>query len=594
MSSQQHNPNLHHDTTVYSIGKGASWLVAIVFITMLILPPLFEHLRPREVAVEGKAPLVELFTSKGRNEALIDHLHKVERKLDNAKYSTELRQGMQEVLTSNFYRGNRKVFIGFDGWLYYQPDLKALTGFGPLKPEPFSVMKDPELAKLPQTRDVVEGFAKQLEERGIKLLLVPLPLKPMIYPEYVNPKIQREWISHPDAPAFYNELRKAGIDVLDLTEPLAKLRSQRRYVFIRDPDPRDKKAVEQAREDAKKLKETFLQQDTHWTPEAMRDAAEMVAEHIRKQYPDALKPTHKEIRAQDGIYRHSLGDLVKLLDLKEPETLFDKEEAFLRVITDTTEDSDSTITLLGDSFVNIYDLPGLGFDDPEVEDDGEPRMRAGFAQHLALYLRQPLDVIAINGAGATGVRKQFAQRYDDEVRSKKLVVWVIASRDLLLSRTAAHQANITWEHVEFNPNRKPESMKVAQTPTAPPSSTETSMPQQDPNLAKVVVEAVLTEKTPNQDPVGTPYTDALHVALYEVENVVEGSLEAPKIAGVQWTFRNKVMQPTSNFVEGKRYRLTLVPVDARPELKGLNTEDETSAFLEDIPKWFVEKGEEIK
>lgn len=579
MSSDQNNPNLHHDTTIYAIGKGVSWLVALVFMLMLLVPPLYEHVKPRDVEEIGKAPLVELFTTKGANEKLIDHLHRVEGKLDDSSYSANLRMGVQQYLTTRFGQGTRKVFIGHEGWLFYQPDLRALTGFGPLKPEPFSVMKDPELAKLPHTRDVLLNFTKQLEERGVKLLLVPLPLKPMIYPEYVAPSIQREWITHPDAPAYYEELREAGLDVLDLTEPLAKIRSKRRYVYVREPDPRDKEAVQQAILDAKEMKETFLKQDTHWTPEAMRDAAELVANHIKQRYADVVQPAEQVIRARDGVYRKSMGDLVELVDLKQPEEVFAEESAFLRVISENTQDANSSISLLGDSFINIFDDPSLGFDDAEVADQGEPRIRAGFAQHLSLYLQQPLDVIALNGGGATAVRREFARKFDDEVRAKKLVVWVIASRDLLLSRTAAHHANIHWDHVQFNPAKKP--VVASQAPEAGTVASQA-----------VVVEAVLTEKSPNQDPIGTPYTEALHIAAYDVEKVLEGVLEVEQVAGVQWTFRNKQMQPTANFAEGNRYRLTLVPWDSKSELRGLNIEDTTSAF--DAPRWFVEKAEPIE
>lgn len=582
MSSQQHNPNLHHDTTVYEIGKGVAWLVAFVFMLMLMIPPVLQHVSFIKEGKFAESPVGKLVSWRPAQEPLIDRLHSIERGLDSSGYSTALRQGLQGVLTSEVGEGNRKTFIGFDGWLYYQSDLRALTGFGPLRPEPFSVMKDPELAKLPETKDVVTGFAKQLEERGIKLLLVPLPLKPMIYPEYVSPSIQLEWLTHPDAPAYYEELRKSGIDVLDLTADLAKLRSTRRHVYVREPDSKDKEAVAQAKQDAAKMTEVFLKQDTHWTPEAMRAAAEIIANHVKNKHPEALRPGAEMIRAADGIERSSMGDLVKLIDLKDAATAFTAEKAFLRVIGENTLDRTSPVVLLGDSFVNIFDDPTLGFDDPAVDDKDEKSIRAGFAQHLSLLLQQPLDVIAMNGAGATGVRRELARRYDDDVRSKKLVVWVIASRDLLLSRTAAHHANIEWAHVNFNPNKNPK----------PATPTDSSTPPAPVEAQTLIVEATLSEKSKNQDPNGTPYRDALHAAVYDIEKVTTGKLDAAQVVGVQWTFRDKVMQPTSTFTTGTKYRLTLVPWDDKTDLQGLNLEDETSVF--DAPRYFVEKAEPIQ
>ncbi|WP_166442784.1 alginate O-acetyltransferase AlgX-related protein [Phragmitibacter flavus] len=570
-----HNPYAEErDHTVFEIGHGVAWVVAVVFMLLLSVPPLVEHVDKGLKEKWAESPVGRLLGWKPKETTLLAHIRAVEGGLDAAGYSTWMRQTTQGWLTREFALGNRKSFIGYEGWLFYPPDLRALTGHGPLKKEPVSVMKAPELAKLPETRDVIVAFAKQLEERGVKLVLVPVPLKPMIYPEHVSPLITNEWITHPDAPAFYELLRREGVEVLDLTPDLAKVRSKRQHVFVRDPDRRDREAVAQAQEDARKLQKAFLMQDTHWSPEAMRVAAEKVAGYLRENHGDLLEPVEEMIRAEDGVMRSSLGDLVHLLDPKDADRMFAKEEAFLRVIGEGARSRESGLVLLGDSFVNIYDDASLGFDDPAVDNLQEPRMRAGFAEQLAVVLQQPLDVIAMNGRGSTEVRKEFARRPDDEVRSKKVVVWVIAARDVLLSRSAAKQADIEWGFVEFNPNKSKAGAEVAVA-----SNGE----------MRVVVEAMLSEKSPNQSPVGTPYREALHAAVYDVEKVVEGKLEAQQVIGIQWTFRDKVMQPTSDFAEGGRYRLTLVPWDSKPELQGLNLEDTTSVF--DAERWFVEKAE---
>ena len=101
----------------------------------------------------------------------------------------------------------------------------------------------------------------------------------------------------------------------------------------------------------------------------------------------------------------------------------------------------------------------------------------------------------------------------------------------------------------------------------------------------------MSEKSKNQDAVGTPYRDALHAALYDITKVVDGPLEQKQIVGIQWTFKNKVMQPTAGFTVGKKYKLTLVPWDAKKETHGLNLQDDTSGF--DAPRYFVESAEEL-
>jgi SGNH hydrolase-like domain, acetyltransferase AlgX len=560
-----------HDKTVYEIGHGVSWVFSIVFMLVLAVPPPIEHLIKLKEGKWNETPAGKLLSWRPGQEPLMKRLHSVEKSMDAACYSTALRQHAQQWLAEEMGEGNRKVFIGFNGWLFYQPDLKALTGYGPLKPEPFSVMKDPELAKLRDAKDVIIEFAAQLKERGVPLLIVPVPLKPMIYGEYVSSRATAEWVTHPDATALYQLLRDQGVDVLDLTPDLARFRSRRKHIYIRAPKVTDRAAIAEAAAMEKAKQDSFLMQDTHWTADAMRFAAEKVAAYVKGKYPQIKQPVFKEIRAVDGDYGSSQGDLVKLLDVRAPDSAFSTEEQFLRRISDTTESKLASVALLGDSFVNIYDDPGLGF---EKGDKPSARLHAGFAQQLSLLLGQPLDVIARNGQGSTAVRREFAARYDDEVREKKLVVWVIAARDLLLTKSAARDANVEWARVEFNPKPSPGASAAS---VAEPSSS-------------IVVEALLKEKSRNQELNGTPYTNALHTAIYEVQRVISGSLDAKSILALQWTFREKVMQPTAALQAGQRVRLTLVPWAAREaELKTVNQQDDTTSLEPD--RWFVEKAE---
>ena len=574
------------DTTVYEIGHGVSVIFIAVFMLLVLVPVVIDHFSRASHKENGAAfakrrafwfealhpPLFDPETPAPADKRIVHHLRWLERGLDGTGYATAIRQRTQEWLSASFAEGSQKVLVGFNGWLFYRPDLRAVTGYGPLKPEPFSVMKDPELAKLPHARACIEEFAAQLQERGIKLLFVPLPLKPMVYGEEIAPSAKPGALTHPDAPAFYDALRAKGVDVLDLTADFVALREERKHVHYLIATTENREIAKQTEEALQLKKDAFLKQDTHWTPDAMRLAAEKVAAHVKARYPDALRPMARTITAVDGPPRKSMGDLVKLLDLKDPKELFDPEQEFMRVVGEGTEDKFAPIALLGDSFVNVFDDPTLGF---ESADKPAERIRAGFAQHLSLVLNQPLDVIAMNGKGATGVRREFAKRHDDEVRAKKLLIWVIASRDVLLSRTAAHQAGIEWGLVNFNPNRSPD----ASTSPAPASA------------ASLVIEATLTEKSKNQDANGTPYRDALHAAAYDVGKVAEGALTATKIIGIQWTFKDKVMQPTAGFEMGKRYKLTLVPWDSKKDLQLLNLQDDTTAF--DAERWFVEKAEPL-
>lgn len=576
MSQKPHPYSEERNPTVFEIGSGVSWLLAMVFLLLMAVPPVVEHVGKLLNGKWSETPAGKLLSWRPSQGALLERLHSVEKSMDGATYSTALRQNLQEKLTAWADEGNRKVVLGFDGMLFYHPDLKSLTGYGPLKPEPFSVMKDPEQAKLSDAKDIVPAFAAQLKERGIDLLLVPVPLKPMLYSEYLNTNETHAWITHPDAPAFYENLRKQGVDVLDLTSALSKLRGERKHIYYLEANSQNREIAKKTEEALKIKKEAFLHQDTHWTVDGMSEAAEQVAAYVKQKYPQHLSAsTGTAIRAVDGELRSSMGDLVKLLDLKDPGMFFDAEEQFVKVIGEGSEDRQSSITLLGDSFVNIYDDPTLGFENPKKP---ETRIHGGFAQHLSLQLQKPLDVIAMNGKGSTGVRRELAKRPDNEVRAKKLVIWVIAARDLLLSKSAAREANIEWEQVSFNPNSS-SGATIGVTPGVNPAE-------------ELVIEGKLTEKSKNQEVNGTPYRDALHTAVYDVDKVVSGKLDAKQVLAVQWTFKDKQMQATANVAMGQRYRLTLVPWEKKTDLQTINLQDDSTLF--DAERFFVEKIEALK
>jgi hypothetical protein len=546
------------DLTDYRVSRRSAIVLSALFLLAITLPPLGDFLYKAATGQLATSPVVRLLSYNPKTgPTLHEHLLSVERSLTDLPYAKTIRRQTQYALTAWAGEGNMKVHPGNNGWLFYRPELAALNGWGPIKKQPFSVMKDPALGKLKPARELILQFAADLKARGIPLLLVPLPVKPMLYHEHLLNKTPDEPLRHPDQLAFYDQLRAAGIDVLDLTQPLYDLK--KRYPL-------------------------FLKQDTHWTPEAMKKSAELVAAHIKKTHPTLLQ-TETTPRIDARIHdRTALGDLVNLLDLPHPETLYQKEPAQLVSIAGLDPTPTAPISLLGDSFVNIYTDPTLGFEDPATPGaDPAPPMNAGFASQLALLLGQPLDVIAKNGAGTTATRREFASRPDDIVRAKKLVIWVLASRDLLYSPTAAREANIEWDTVTFNPN----TSKPAPDPTSEPATPTTE--------GKVIVEAELLIKSTNQSPDATPYPDALHTALYRVKKIIAGTFDPEaNWQAIQWTFKKKEMQPTATFTPGQTYRLTLVPWDTQTALQSLNrSADKTDEddFLAE--RWFIESAEPL-
>ncbi len=561
------------------VGKAWSWIFSAFFMAIIVLPSTFRNLHntvcPRNSEADEKwAPVVEFFhhpnaksvaslAAKKRNNpsiereqpSLQDHLRSFEVELEAAPYATSIRQWMQQKLTGGLSEGNSKTVIGDEGRLYYQAAIDSLVGYGPLKAEPDSVMKNPDRALWTPPLPVIEKFAAQLKERGIELMLVPVPVKPMIYPEDIGRGVWEGPVRHQDQEALYDKLREAGVEVVDLSDAFWA---------------------------AKKTGEVFLKQDTHWTQLAMQEAAMEVAGRIKSKTWFASIKTDLDSEVTK-VERQHPGDLVEMLKLVSPENIFSPESQNITIVNSSSQrvgaNRQSPIVLLGDSFVNVYDDPSIGFGDlnwkTKDKNDSQELIGAGFAQHLAAALNSQLDTYTANGGGATQVRKDFADRPDNEVRAKKLVVWVLASRDLLLSETPGIRAGIRWRDVEF-------SKRISK--TSPPVATAAD---------SVIIEAVLKERTPLQDPKSTPYKEAVYSAIFTLSKKIKGELkiEENELPAYLWGFRERKVVLSGRLEAGKKYRLTLVPWASKTKLQSVQKMDDLFVLSD---WWFVEKVEPIE
>ena len=312
----------------------------------------------------------------------------------------------------------------------------------------------------------------------------------------------------------------------------------------------------------------YLRDDTHWTTRGMGLTADFLAEEIRKQpWFSGLGGTSwptKIVRSASGH-----GDLVEKLGLSTPDHYEAARQENLSIVqlppgVNSATDSDSPIVVIGDSFVNIFDDPSLGFAHPEQK----PRTGAGFAGNLAARLGMPLDVHAVNGEGASGVRRWLAQRGEFVVRSKKLVIWVIAERDLMLSRSVAKAQRVIWDDVTFAPDA--------------PAETQTSD-------ELMVVEAEVIEKSDQADPLRANYKNALYTVLYRIRKTVSGPPLSGGVEVVHWNFKERIPQPTATVEIGRVYRLTLEPWAVQHEVQRFAREELSEA----APAWWSAVAEPV-
>jgi hypothetical protein len=305
------------------------------------------------------------------------------------KFANELTQTFQ-----NLEKKNAAAGAGADGWLFFAGELRLLSlgHFWGGDAARVSRAHKPDLANpVPAILD----FQQQLKARGIDLLVVPVPPKAAIYPDKIVPGFDvRSNDSAPILHRFYDELRAAGIDVLDLSAALIQNRENARGAV-------------------------FCKTDSHWSGIGCALAAHAIAEKIRQKLP---APTVRKEYVSDWKEVQITGDLHSLLpsDVHKPGP----EKIAVQSVSEkgtgaaVEPDANSPLLLLGDSHTLVYH-------DFLAE-------RAGLVDQLALELGFAPDLIGTRGSGATPVRLNLYRRSLKDpgyLAKKKVVVWCFAARE---------------------------------------------------------------------------------------------------------------------------------------------------------------------
>lgn len=292
------------------------------------------------------------------------------------------------------------VVRGRDDWLFFAPELRHLAAgrfwsdaaHAPVPPTSATRRMDPLGAIL--------DFKSQLDRAGIELIVMPVPPKAVVYPEFLFPVGRLP----PEAAArridrfheeFYARLGERGVHVLDLTP-----------VFL-------------ARKGEHQL---YCRQDTHWSGDACVLAAAAVARELRSRGWFAAVPKQKFDENRESI--ELTGDLWRELGGEPPA----KETIDLRFVgvrdgsglKPVQPNPASPVILLGDSHCLVFhagdDMHATG---------------AGLADQLALELGFAVDLVAVRGSGATPARVNLMRRArnPDYLPAKRVVVWCFAARE---------------------------------------------------------------------------------------------------------------------------------------------------------------------
>ena len=542
------------------VHPATAWALVAVFLGVLFAVPVAQHITEIRAGLAGERPSAvpqayDIFTmlpasaqqAAGESDSVVAAVFTANRYMLGDIDSYEEAIKAESVLTETLVppaqyvmrrylgAGNETALLGRRGWLFYRPGVDYLTGPGFLDTERLAAIEasgsEWQTPPQPDPRKAIRQFHRQLQDRGIELIVMPTPVKPVIHPEMYSARLSgRRAVQNRSYQAFLRQLRAGGIAVFDPTE-----------------------ALMQPKRDTGQPQ--YLKTDTHWRPAAMEAVAAALAETVRST--GRLDPAAKsEYRRREKQVTHT-GDVAVMLNLPEWQTLFPPETVTIRPVAAAdgrpwSPSLRAEVLLLGDSFTNIYSLAAMNWG-----------ASAGLAEQLAFCLQAPVDRIARNDAAAHATRQELRRalaRGQDRLAGKKVVIWQFAVRELAFG---------DWKLMELHLRQT-----EPRTTTAPADGR--------------VVEGVVAAASAPRDP-QTVYPDYLRQLHVKDLHVTGRPLDEDDIVVYVWSLRDGRKQPAYHLQSGDRVRLRLHPWKAVTETIGrLNRSDLDDVDLMLKPPWWAE------
>ena len=301
--------------------------------------------------------------------------------------------------------GNEKVYPGRDSWLFYRPDVDSVTGPGFLtrqqQDKRVRTAVEWEDPPWPDPVRALLDFRDRLSERGIKLLVVPTPVKPELAGAMLSSRLTgKGLVQNPSYQLFVDRLGAAGLWVADVAGWLEEYQQQTKTA-------------------------AYLSTDTHWTPAAMRWVCRKLSAELNGRV--SWSRSDYVLSSTESRSIANQGDIAAMLDLPEAWKPYQQQTVTIERVVGSDgsmwkADMNAELLVLGDSFSNIYSLDAMGWGDS-----------AGFVEQLSHALQQPVDRIVRNDQGASATRRLLSRelaRGRDRLAGKKVVLYQFANREL--------------------------------------------------------------------------------------------------------------------------------------------------------------------
>ncbi len=517
------------------IRRGSAWTLILIFLVAISSLPLHQHVeewragRPMqsldlwrqlpEIAQPIRERGLRISSVIDANRIFLQRINEYEDNLEDASLAGQLiRPTIQSFMAAHLGVGNEQAYVGRDAWLFFRPGMDYLTGPGFLDEHQLArraaAGTEWRAAPQPDPRKAILDFERQLNERGIELIVMPTPIKPTVHPEQFSARYEgvNTALHNPSYDRFIEELKAAQITVFDPSELLVRRKTESGNA-------------------------QYLATDTHWRPEAMDAAAKELARRLtrteRLNTPGG--PGGGSAFRRQPVELAALGDIALMLDLPDDQTIFPPEPVTIQqVLTDDDQfwrpTENAEVLVLGDSFSNIYSLEPMGW--------GES---AGFVEQLSYHLNAPVDRLVRNDSGAYATRDMLSRelaRGRDRLAGKQVVIWQFAARELAVG---------DWRMIPLELRDPPDTAFVV------PDSGET-----------LTVNGVVQEISPVPRPGTVPYRD--HIASLHLVDVEGGEavVYMRSMIDNEWTRAARLRQ-------GERITVTLRPwSDVADRYDGIN------------------------
>ncbi|MDB6037339.1 MAG: hypothetical protein JWM99_1180, partial [Verrucomicrobiales bacterium] len=215
------------------------WVLILIFLSIIAAAPIVQTLR--ELHGNDGVIALEVFGEWPTAESLRSY----EEKMEGANWAAQVsRRWLQFAQFTLLKEGGEKVVVGSQGWYFFKPGLN------------YMLLRHDSTHASDATNDPVAAivdFRNQLEARGFRLLVLPIPNKESIYPDRVTPRAKNlRSVMAPRTREVLEGLSRAGVEVVDLFKEFSEVR--------RRDGPSAKTPL-------------YLAQDTHWSPAGVALAA---------------------------------------------------------------------------------------------------------------------------------------------------------------------------------------------------------------------------------------------------------------------------------------------------------------------------------